>query len=57
MIRECLATMESGDIEDLFEIIPRIGVLRDSCLTNPLSIFLLTVTSSGVNLPPIPWAP
>ena len=29
MIRECLAVMESGDIEDLFEIIPRIGVLRD----------------------------
>jgi HEAT repeat protein len=36
MIRECLATMESGDIEDLFEIIPRIGVLRDSRFNKPL---------------------
>ena len=36
MIRECLAVMESGDIEDLFEIIPRIGVLRDSRFNDPL---------------------
>jgi HEAT repeat protein len=36
MIRECLAIIESGDIEDLFEIIPRIGVLRDSRFNEPL---------------------
>jgi HEAT repeat protein len=36
MIRECLAVMESGDIEDLFEIIPRIGVLRDPRFSEPL---------------------
>lgn len=36
MIRECLSIMESGDIEDLFEIIPRIGVLRDSRFNEPL---------------------
>jgi HEAT repeat protein len=36
MIRECLAVMESGDIEDLFEIIPRIGVLRDARFKDPL---------------------
>ncbi len=36
MIRECLAVMESGDIEDLFEIIPRIGVLRDPRFNGPL---------------------
>ena len=36
MIRECLAVMEAGDIEDLFEIIPRIGVLRDSRFNAPL---------------------
>jgi HEAT repeat protein len=29
MIQECLLIMQSGDIEDLFGIIPRIGVLRD----------------------------
>lgn len=40
MIRECLATMESGDIEDLFEIIPRIGVLRDSRFNKPLLALL-----------------
>jgi HEAT repeat protein len=28
--------MESGDVEDLFEIIPRIGVLRDSRFHQPL---------------------
>lgn len=36
MIRECLAVIESGDIEDLFEIIPRIGVLRDARFNEPL---------------------
>jgi len=36
MIRECLAIMESGNIEDLFEIIPRIGVLRDPRFNDPL---------------------
>ncbi len=36
MIRECLATMESGEIDELFEIIPRIGVLRDHRFTDPL---------------------
>ncbi len=36
MIRECLAVMESGNIEELFEIIPRIGVLRDPRFTEPL---------------------
>jgi HEAT repeat protein len=40
MIRECLAVMESGDIEDLFEIIPRIGVLRDQRFHSPLLEFL-----------------
>jgi HEAT repeat protein len=29
MIQDCLQIMKSGDIEDLFEIIPRLGVLRD----------------------------
>jgi len=36
MFRECLSVMESGDIEDLFEIIPRIGVLRDARFNEPL---------------------
>jgi HEAT repeat protein len=36
MIRECLVIMESGDIESLFEIIPRIGVLRDARFNEPL---------------------
>jgi HEAT repeat protein len=40
MIRECLAIMESGDIEDLFEIIPRIGVLRDPRFHEPLIALL-----------------
>jgi len=40
MIRECLAVIESGDIEDLFEIIPRIGVLRDNRFHEPLLAFL-----------------
>jgi len=40
MIRECLAVIESGDIEDLFEIIPRIGVLRDPRFNEPLIALL-----------------
>jgi hypothetical protein len=36
LIQDCLLTMESGDIEDLFEIIPRIGVLRDKRFHEPL---------------------
>lgn len=36
MIRECLSVIESGDIEDLFEIIPRLGVLRDPRFNEPL---------------------
>jgi hypothetical protein len=40
MIRECIATMESGNIEDLFEIIPRIGVLRDPRFKEPLLALL-----------------
>jgi HEAT repeat protein len=36
MIHECLSVMESGSIEDLFEIIPRIGVLRDPRFLEPL---------------------
>jgi HEAT repeat protein len=40
MIRECLLVMESGDVEDLFEIIPRIGVLRDRRFNEPLLTFL-----------------
>jgi HEAT repeat protein len=36
MINECLSTMESGTIENLFEIIPRVGVLRDSRFVEPL---------------------
>jgi len=40
MIRECLAIMESGNVEDLFEIIPRIGVLRDSRFNEPLIALL-----------------
>jgi HEAT repeat protein len=40
MIRECIGIMESGNIEDLFEIIPRIGVLRDSRFKEPLLALL-----------------
>jgi HEAT repeat protein len=36
MIQECLLIIESGDIDDLFEIIPRIGVLRDRRFHEPL---------------------
>jgi HEAT repeat protein len=40
MIRDCLLIIESGDVEDLFEIIPRIGVLRDPRFYEPLLAFL-----------------
>jgi HEAT repeat protein len=40
MIQECLLIMESGDLEDLFEIIPRIGVLRDTRFHAPLNSLL-----------------
>ena len=40
MIRDCLEIMDSGDIEDLFEIIPRIGVLRDPRFNEPLLVLL-----------------
>ncbi len=36
MIHECLLTIQSGDVEDQFEIIPRIGVLRDQRFALPL---------------------
>ena len=36
MIRECLLIMESGAVDELFEIIPRIGVLRDPRFYKPL---------------------
>jgi len=36
LIQDCLLIMESGDIEDMFEIIPRIGVLRDPRFHKPL---------------------
>jgi HEAT repeat protein len=39
-IRECISIMESGNIEDLFEIIPRIGVLRDPRFKEPLLALL-----------------
>ena len=29
MIQGCLKVLEKGEVEDLFEILPRIGVLRD----------------------------
>ena len=42
MIQECLRIIESGDIEDLFEIIPRIGVLRDPRFHKPLHTLLFS---------------
>ena len=41
MIRACLDTLERGDADELFEIIPRIGVLRDPRFTEPLLAMLL----------------
>jgi HEAT repeat protein len=40
MIHDCLQIMESGNVEDLFEIIPRIGVLRDPRFNEQLLVFL-----------------
>lgn len=36
LIQECLHVIQSGNIEDCFEIIPRIGVLRDERFHEPL---------------------
>jgi len=36
MIRDCLEIIESADVEELFEIIPRIGVLCDARFKEPL---------------------
>lgn len=36
MIQDCLLIMRSGGIEECFEIIPRIGVLRDARFHEPL---------------------
>jgi HEAT repeat protein len=35
-IQECLSIMENGNLEECFEIIPRIGVLRDPRFSAPL---------------------
>src|SRR5512140_3188365 len=40
MIEACLLVMKSGDIDELFEIIPRIGVLRDRRFCEPLNDLL-----------------
>jgi len=40
MIRECLVIIESGDVEELFEIIPKLGVLRDLRFHEPLFALL-----------------
>jgi HEAT repeat protein len=40
MIQECLLIIQSGGIEDCFEIIPRLGVLRDSRFAEPLLTLL-----------------
>jgi len=40
MIQECLRVLESGEIEELFEIIPHIGVLRDRRFHAPLLALL-----------------
>jgi hypothetical protein len=36
MIQDCLLVIESGNTEELFEILPRIGVLRDPQFHEPL---------------------
>jgi len=41
MIQDCLLVMESGSIEDLFEIIPRVGVIRDPRFHKPLLDLLI----------------
>lgn len=40
VIKDCLRILKSGDIEELFEIIPRIGVLRDPSFNGPLCALL-----------------
>jgi HEAT repeat protein len=40
MIRSCLETLEAGDVDELFEMIPRIGVLRDPRFTGHLLALL-----------------
>lgn len=40
MILDCLDVIESGDIEDLFETLPRIRVLRDTRFKKPLLAML-----------------
>ncbi len=39
-IQECLSIMQAGSLEDCFEIIPRIGVLRDRRFCEPLLAIL-----------------
>ena len=41
MIQDCLLTIQSGDVEELFEIIPRLGVLRDPRFADPLLELLI----------------
>ena len=40
IIQDCLLIMESGNVEELFEIIPRLGVLRDPRFIPPLITIL-----------------
>jgi len=40
MIQDCLLIMQSGEVDELFEIIPRLGVLRDLRFQNPLKSLL-----------------
>ena len=40
LISDCLLVIEQGDIEDLFDLIPRIGVLCDSRFKKPLTKLL-----------------
>jgi HEAT repeat protein len=40
MINDCLLVIEQGDIEDLFDLIPRIGVLCDPRFKEPLTKLL-----------------
>ena len=40
LIQECLEVLESGDVEELFEIIPHLGVVRDSRFNKYLVDFL-----------------
>jgi HEAT repeat protein len=40
LIQACLDVLKAGQVEDLFELIPRIGVLRDPRFTEPLLAML-----------------